>query len=254
MTDTPQTPAGWYPDPSGAPQQRYWDGSKWTEQIHAQAPQPGGGATPPPEKKKHRCRWVAAGLVVLVIVVAALSPSEDGTESASGDTSAESSSGSEPAKKKKESCGTKASDDCTPRVGPDGSVRVDALTWRLKSARTATTVGDQTYGLGEKADGVFVIVKLEVTSDHDETVTLTDNSIQLETEGTTYDADTSSTISAGTDNAKPLWVESLGPDSTHTGTVVFDLPESKLGQKLELRFSELGFGETHGYIRLPKLG
>jgi hypothetical protein len=29
-----QTPAGWYPDPSGAPVQRYWDGTRWTQQIH----------------------------------------------------------------------------------------------------------------------------------------------------------------------------------------------------------------------------
>ena len=32
MTDTPgQTPAGWYPDPSGAPRQRYFDGAQWTD-------------------------------------------------------------------------------------------------------------------------------------------------------------------------------------------------------------------------------
>jgi len=24
-------PPGWHPDPSGAPQQRYWDGQQWTE-------------------------------------------------------------------------------------------------------------------------------------------------------------------------------------------------------------------------------
>lgn len=24
-------PAGWYPDPQGAPTQRYWDGAQWTE-------------------------------------------------------------------------------------------------------------------------------------------------------------------------------------------------------------------------------
>jgi TM2 domain-containing membrane protein YozV len=27
----PQTPAGWYPDPSGAPGQRYFDGKEWTD-------------------------------------------------------------------------------------------------------------------------------------------------------------------------------------------------------------------------------
>jgi len=32
MTTSPNpTPAGWYPDPSGAPVQRYFDGSDWTQ-------------------------------------------------------------------------------------------------------------------------------------------------------------------------------------------------------------------------------
>ncbi|WP_232836135.1 DUF2510 domain-containing protein [Mycolicibacterium smegmatis] len=26
-------PAGWYPDPDGAPTQRYFDGKKWTDQL-----------------------------------------------------------------------------------------------------------------------------------------------------------------------------------------------------------------------------
>lgn len=35
MTDNPgQTPAGWYPDPSGAPRQRYFDGELWTDDYH----------------------------------------------------------------------------------------------------------------------------------------------------------------------------------------------------------------------------
>jgi uncharacterized protein (AIM24 family) len=40
------TPAGWYPDPSNAAQQRWWDGSQWTEHTHpaAQAYDPGVAA------------------------------------------------------------------------------------------------------------------------------------------------------------------------------------------------------------------
>ncbi|MEU6220764.1 phospholipid scramblase-related protein [Streptomyces sp. NPDC047022] len=36
MTTQSNTPAGWYPDPHGAPQTlRYWDGAQWTEHTHA---------------------------------------------------------------------------------------------------------------------------------------------------------------------------------------------------------------------------
>ena len=31
--DTPNAPAGWYPDPDNSLQQKYWDGSKWVESF-----------------------------------------------------------------------------------------------------------------------------------------------------------------------------------------------------------------------------
>ncbi|WP_433433291.1 DUF2510 domain-containing protein [Nonomuraea sp. CA-141351] len=51
---TTQTPAGWYPDPYGEPQLRWWDGNQWTDAVHAQqpgqgAPQPGSGPQPQPQ-------------------------------------------------------------------------------------------------------------------------------------------------------------------------------------------------------------
>ncbi|MFI7635619.1 DUF2510 domain-containing protein [Nonomuraea sp. NPDC049400] len=51
---TTQTPAGWYPDPYGEPQLRWWDGNQWTDAVHAQQPgqgqpQPGSGPQPPPQ-------------------------------------------------------------------------------------------------------------------------------------------------------------------------------------------------------------
>lgn len=33
-SNTPTTPAGWYPDPAGSPRQRWWDGTQWTENFH----------------------------------------------------------------------------------------------------------------------------------------------------------------------------------------------------------------------------
>ncbi|MEU6711608.1 DUF2510 domain-containing protein [Nonomuraea sp. NPDC046802] len=43
---TTQTPAGWYPDPYGEPQLRWWDGDQWTDATHAQE-QPSGGPRQP---------------------------------------------------------------------------------------------------------------------------------------------------------------------------------------------------------------
>ena len=51
MTTHSNTPAGWYPDPHGAPQTlRYWDGAQWTQHTHADQ-QPPAAAQQPPQQQ-----------------------------------------------------------------------------------------------------------------------------------------------------------------------------------------------------------
>jgi len=159
-------------------------------------------------------------------------------------------SNSSKSEKKDKGCGTRATDDCTPSVGPNGSVRVDALRWRVKNAEVAKTIGDPDL-FGAKADGVFVIVTLQATSKKSESATLTDNAFQLETkDGKTYDTDSDGTVAALGGDTKPLFLEDIGPDSTVKGKVVYDVPKGALKKNLRMRFNELGFGSTHGYIAL----
>lgn len=65
---TPAVPAGWYPDPAGSTQQRWWDGTKWTDHLQAPyTPAPSGalaGALKAPEGTKSYNVWI--WLVVLL--------------------------------------------------------------------------------------------------------------------------------------------------------------------------------------------
>jgi uncharacterized protein YxjI len=49
MTETPQTPADWYPDPLGRHELRYWDGSQRTEHVSSHGRQ----AVDPPTQGTH---------------------------------------------------------------------------------------------------------------------------------------------------------------------------------------------------------
>lgn len=73
MTDTPATPANWYPDPFGRHELRYWDGVQWTEHVSSHGKQStdapvGGGAIPtvnrPAEKVQRDVAKVGAAAAV----------------------------------------------------------------------------------------------------------------------------------------------------------------------------------------------
>ena len=205
---------------------------------------------------------VILGVIILAAAGGSTEESKDDepakTEQTSSDDSkdkkeSDASGGEEESKEEQEDCDFKATNDCTPHVDSDGKVRVDALIWRLVSAETAPTIGDMEYGLGEKANGVFVVVKLKVNSTKTESITLSDDVIGLEAKGNTYKPDTDGTVAAIGAGEEPFFLEEVGPGTTLTGTVVFDVPRKVLGQKPELSFGELGFGSTKAYIALPPL-
>jgi hypothetical protein len=146
-----------------------------------------------------------------------------------------------------------ASGENTPRVGPNGSVEVDTLRWKLDKAKTAKTIGDQEYGLGAKANGIYVVAELSVKNNKNESVTLTSETVSLVAGEKTYSPDNNAEVALVGSGGKTFLLEDLGPAVTLKGKVAFDVSPSVLKQHPELRFNELGFGDTHGYIVLPKL-
>ena len=90
-------PAGWYPDPSGKHQHRWWDGARWTEQVGDAGaagvdpplpPAPPVSPSPAPRRSNNGA-FVAVAVVIAVIaaVVAAfalLGGGDDGPASEGG--------------------------------------------------------------------------------------------------------------------------------------------------------------------------
>lgn len=191
------------------------------------------------------CRAVAVSLSVAVTLI--------GVGCGASTSSSSSGGSSKSAAKKPGGCGIKATSDCTPHAGPHGTVIVDTLQWRVVNAKKTKTLGDASLGLGATANGEFVVVKLKVTNHKSESVDLTSDVVKLESNGKTYDPDSSGTTAAIGAGDKPLFLETLGPDVTLTSEVVFDVPPSVATGSPEARFGELGFGDTKGYIALPRM-
>lgn len=61
MSDVPLR--GWYPDPSGTDGLRWWDGERWTDDMHAHPED-----TSPPRRRRTRVIAVVALLLVIVLV------------------------------------------------------------------------------------------------------------------------------------------------------------------------------------------
>jgi hypothetical protein len=64
MQVTEQTPAGWYPDPANTGQQRYWDGTAWTDQF-APGAAPNVPSTAAAKKPFYKRTW----FIVLAVLV-----------------------------------------------------------------------------------------------------------------------------------------------------------------------------------------
>lgn len=84
----PKSSAGWYPDPSGARGQRYFDGNDWTEHRAGlprwPAPSPPTGLPQTPQRRIPPWVWVAfAAAAVVVLIIGGMLVSHKGSRSIS---------------------------------------------------------------------------------------------------------------------------------------------------------------------------
>jgi hypothetical protein len=272
MTTTQTTPPGWYPDPEG-PGQRYFDGEQWTEHRSGvqQLPPPPppvvgpGYAQPRPPKKSNAWKWILGGIGALIVISVIANGSSTSTDKpddsgSSGSKAASSGKKSEKAEQKAKANEdpekpNNAGDDYTPHVGSSGQITVDGIVYSVSSVEQRKTIGDSSIGLDEQASGTYLVVNLNAHSTKGQTETLTDQTFKVTYKGgPEYSADTDGTVAltmeGGSGSEEPFFLTDIQPDSDEKGAIVFDVPDAALGKKLELRVNELGFGSTHGFIRL----
>jgi hypothetical protein len=151
--------------------------------------------------------------------------------------------------------GFEAKGDYHPHMAAGKSVKVDGVRYRILSAKTAKTLGNEFSK--ETADGLFLVMHVKAANDRKESSSLSDEVMAIEANGNTYKPDSEGTfahlISQGGDqNDDPFFLRDIQPGTSTKGYVVFDLPKKVATKsKLEVRFNELGFGPTYGYLAVP---
>jgi hypothetical protein len=96
-------------------------------------------------------------------------------------------------------------------------VEVDTLRWRLNRAQAAKSIGDQQYGLGAEANGVFVIIELSVKNNKSGSVTLTSEVASLVAGDKTYSTDSNAETALIGSGDKTFLLDRIQPESTGLG-------------------------------------
>jgi len=126
------------------------------------------------------------------------------------------------------------------------SVTVDAVTYRILSSDTTRRIENQ-Y-LASTAKGIYLIMKLAATNGTGHWVSLSNDQAELEVKGTEYlpDASAINALELGGRNTLPA--SELGPTTTATGWVAFDVAPTALRSNPRLCFHEVGLSAVQGCI------
>lgn len=209
--DVPTGQPGWYPDPSGAHGQRYFDGKVWTENYAPFGAQiPGIGQTAKSGMSKGMKIGLGVGAAILaLIVLGSIGGNEKKTETKTNSSSAAQTS---------ISAGKSTQAPVKPAgevAAPAGStVRDGKFEFQVLGVdRSATKEG---IFNPEQAKGEFFIVHLRVTNIGDDARSFSASSQHLIVNGNKYDA----TSSISDEN----WMEDINPGLGIEASVTFDIP------------------------------
>lgn len=234
---TAPTPAGWYPDPSGMPRLRYFDGRMWTEHYSPQARLP-----VPQQNKRAVWPWIVGGVVALLGVLFLVGLAAEGGSKDKTHPSASATSSVAPKKP------TSAQPATPSTAAPEGSaVRDGKFEFRVINVTRSKTVSDPTGNpyMTTTAQGEFVVVTLSVQNIGDEARSFYGTNQKLiDVSGRQYDAN----------SAASLWMNpgtgDINPGNAIQARVAFDVPPGTETRELILHDSMFS-GGAHLSLSAP---
>jgi hypothetical protein len=175
---------------------------------------------------------IVGALVVLIIGIALGSGSSNtsGTPASSSSTQAASRSAAPSA--------------AAPRIGD--KVRDGKFQFVVTKISHAKSVGDTSVGLGDTAQGEYLILSLKVTNIGNEGQTLDDAAQYVyDSAGRKYTASSAADIDlSGPNGSGSTWFQDINPGNTVHGKIAFDMPRHDAGAKVELHDSIFSGGVT----------
>ena len=229
----PTTPAGWYPDPSGAPGQRYFDGTRWTDHRTV-------ASAPPPfvtnaEQNKPGRRKIIAGVAGGILALAVIGSLTSHDEPAPAISTVESSAQAAAV----EHADLQPAAAPTEVVAAAGSaVRDGKFEFVVTSTDTSTVGGNpNNQFMQETAQGKYLNVHLRVTNIGNEAQTFFSSNQKLHAGGREYDADSMVGMWNGAENVE------VNPGNSIDAVVSFDVPvDLATADTLELHDSAFSGG------------
>lgn len=183
--------------------------------------------------------WVWA---IVVVVVAIGFNSAGGTED-KADTKNEASAPKKTASADKEKKTNKVGD----------TVDVGTVAYKVESKSVADTVGSE-Y-LPENAKEKYLVLKVTIKNNGKKPITIADDFFKLMKGDTEFNTDSVASIASNQEKegstGMDFFYQELNPESSLTGNVVFDVPESVINDKaLQLQVQTGVFGTETGLINL----
>jgi hypothetical protein len=126
-----------------------------------------------------------------------------------------------------------------------GAAGAASLRWRIVRSYTARRIVNA-YLPPTRANGVYLIMDISTTNGSGHTIVLAPSHVSLDLAGARYQVDAAAVSALELAGHRSLSGTGLGPETTTSGWVVFDVPPAAVAAQPQVCFDEASSGRSAG--------